>query len=98
MKKTPVNAAKRKERRKYDAEFKQQLLNLIANGQSVSEVSQTFGVGENLLHRWRRQGKAVSKTQPAFPVEVEELRIKLKQVEMERDILKKALAIFSRQT
>jgi transposase len=98
MKETVNNAAKKKERRKYDAEFKQQLLNLIANGQSVSEVSQTFGVGENLLHRWRRQGKAASKTQPVFPMEVEELRIKLKQVEMERDILKKALAIFSRQT
>ena len=30
--------------------------------------------------------------------EIEELRRRLKQVEMERDILKKALSIFSRQT
>ena len=30
--------------------------------------------------------------------EVEQLRRQLKQVEMERDILKKALSIFSRQT
>ena len=98
MKETIVNAAKRKERRKYDAEFKQQLLNLIANGQSVGEVSQTFGVGENLLHRWRRQGKATAKTCPVYSPELEELKAKLKQVEMERDILKKALSIFSRQT
>ncbi len=39
MKETVNSVAKKKERRKYDAEFKQQLLNLIADGQSVSEVS-----------------------------------------------------------
>jgi len=31
-------------------------------------------------------------------LEIEQLRQRLKQVEMERDILKKALSIFSRQT
>jgi transposase-like protein len=31
-------------------------------------------------------------------LEVEQLRRQLKQVEMERDILKKALAVYSRQT
>jgi transposase-like protein len=98
MKGTVNDAAKKTERRKYDAESKQQLLNLIANGQSVGEVSHTFGVGENLLHRWRRQGKAVSKTQPVFPMEMEELRTGLEQAETERDVSKKALAIFSRQT
>jgi transposase-like protein len=34
----------------------------------------------------------------AAELEVEQLRRQLKQVEMERDILKKALAVFSRQT
>lgn len=96
MKETVNGTAKKKERRKYDAEFKQQLLALIANGQSVSEVSQTFGVGENLLHRWRRQGKTTFKTYPVYSPEIEELRAKLKQVEMERDIKKSLQPMFRR--
>ena len=82
-------------KRKYDEEFKQQALAMIRNGQSPRAVAQALGISENVLHRWKRLSKS---EQPATEQEVEQLRRQLKQVEMERDILKKALSIFSRQT
>jgi transposase len=82
-------------RRKYDEEFKQQALTMIRNGQTVRSVAEALGISENLLHQWKRAARA---NQSAAESEVEQLRRQLKQVEMERDILKKALAVFSRQT
>ena len=82
-------------KRKYDEEFKQQALAMIRNGQSPRAVAQALGISENVLNRWKRLSKS---EQPATEQEVEQLRRQLKQVEMERDILKKALSIFSRQT
>ena len=82
-------------RRKYDDEFKQQALAMVRNGQSVRSVANALGISENLIHQWKRAARA---NQSAADVEVEQLRRQLKQVEMERDILKKALAVFSRQT
>jgi transposase len=80
-----------RQRRKYDDAYRQQALELIRHGQSVSSVAQTLGISEALLYKWK---KAIRPT----PVqdEMEQLRLRLKQVEMERDILKKALSIFSR--
>lgn len=82
-------------RRKYDEEFKQQALAMIRNGQPVRSVAQALGVSENLLYQWKR---AARDSQSNSDLEVEKLRQRLKQVETERDILKKALSIFSRQT
>jgi len=82
-------------KRKYDDEFKQQALAMVRNGQSPRSVAEALGISENLIHRWKR---AYRTELPATEQEVEQLRRQLKQVEMERDILKKALSIFSRQT
>ncbi len=82
-------------RRKYDEEFKQQALAMVHNGQSPRSVAEALGISENLIHRWKRAARALPQ---ATEDEIEELRRRLKQAEMERDILKKALSIFSRQT
>jgi transposase len=98
MKKREPNSSARPTklvRRKYDEEFKQQALTMVRNGQSVRSVAEALGISENLIHQWKRAARA---NQSSAELEVEQLRQRLKQVEMERDILKKALSIFSRQT
>jgi transposase len=77
-------------RRKYDDEFKQQALAMVRNGQSARSVAEALGISENLIHQWKRAART---NQSAAELEVEQLRRQLKQVEMERDILKKALAV-----
>lgn len=82
-------------RRKYDTAFKQQALQMVANGQAVRSVALSLGISENLLHTWKHQQQAAPHHLVA---ENQDLRARLRQAEMERDILKKAIAIFSRQT
>jgi transposase len=93
-----------KKRRKYDADFKSEVIKMVASGRSVIEVSQALGIGENVIYRWKKQQRDASldrikgKKEVDVWQEVDQLRERLRQTEMERDILKKALAIFSRMT
>ena len=96
MKKTSAKSAVNKTtktRRKYDDAFKQQALQLIRLGQSVPTVAQSLGIGEGVLYKWKQAQRPAVQEQ-----ELGHLRAELKQGETERDILKKALSIFSRQT
>ena len=77
--------------RKYDDEFKQQAVRKILDGQSVASVSRDLGVAESLLHKWK---KVKIDNSSNLEKEVLELKKKLREVEMERDILKKAALIF----
>lgn len=79
--------------RKYDEEFKQNAVKKILDGQSVASLSRELGVAESLLHKWKR---AKIETSSDLEKEVLELKKKLREVEMERDILKKAALIFGR--
>jgi len=93
------------ERRKFDAEFKREAVRLITSGgRRASEVARDLGVSSNLLHRWKQQyledpGQAFPGKGHLKPEEEEFRRLKkqLADVTEERDILKKALAIFSKK-
>jgi transposase len=88
----------------YAAEFRQQIVELVAAGRSTSELAREFGCHETTIRSWVRLSggsKAVAaKTTPALNdaerQELIELRRKLRQVQMERDILAKATAWFAR--
>lgn len=42
-------------RRKYDAAFKQEVLQMITSGRSVPDVARSLGIGENIIYRWRQK-------------------------------------------
>ena len=79
--------------RKYDDEFKKNAVKKVLDGQSVASLARDLGVGENLLHKWK---KAKIETSSDLEKENPELKKKLRETEMERDILKKAALIFGR--
>lgn len=93
-------------RRQYDAEFKRDAVALADElGRSTADVAESLGISTDLIYRWRREQKR--KAQGAFPGhgkealtpeerKIRELEKKLRDAEMERDILKKAVGIFSR--
>ena len=86
-------------RRKYDEGFKIEALGMVTGGRSAADVARSLGIGENLLYKWRAEQKSgYSPAEKDRDVELESLRKALRQVEMERDILKKALVIFGRMT
>ena len=82
-------------RRKFDVDFKTEALRMVAEGQSVSAVARSLNVSEKLLARWKTQQKNQMGKQRADQTdEVAQLKSQLRRVEMEQDILKKALVIF----
>ena len=87
--------------RKYTPEFKADVLRLVANGESILGVAQKMGISDSIIHSWRaadKKTKGGEKSTSTLEEEVESLRRQLRQTELERDILKKAVAIFSRIT
>jgi transposase len=83
---------------KYDDEFKRNAVRLVLDGQSVRSVSQELGVNESQIHKWRRaalkDGDGVqSGTELA---ETAALKKRIRELEMENEILKKAALIFGR--
>jgi transposase len=79
--------------KKFDEEFKRSAVKKVFDGQSVASVARELGVGEGLLHKWKKR-----KIESSSDLERENLELKkrLREVEMERDILKKAALIFGR--
>ncbi len=78
------------------------LVELLNSGRKVQEVSDEYGLNGNMLRRWRREYEAksgdFSKKRDVSPEEQElkALRKELREVTLERDILKKAVGIFSK--
>ena len=93
-------------RRNYDKEFKQDAVNLsLEPGKTVIQVAESLGIASHILYRWRREAKAQGglafpgKGREALTPEqrkIRELEAKLRDAELERDILKKAVGIFSK--
>lgn len=91
-------------RRKYTDEFKREAVKLVEEQRrTATEVARNLGVHRSRIERWcKRFGSAGAGTgeQAMNEVEREELkrlRAEVKQLRMERDILKKATAFFARE-
>jgi transposase len=79
--------------RKYDDEFKREAVHKIHDGQSVASVARELGCAESLLHNWKRQAVEAGSDSER---ELVALKKRVRELEMERDILKKAALIFGR--
>ena len=86
-------------RRTFTKEFKQEAVQMILDGHSAPSVSKNLGIGNtNLIYRWKAE--LIDESGPvaeALDDEVRQLREELQRTRRERDILKKALAIFTQQ-
>jgi transposase len=83
-------------RRLFSEEFKREAVRLaFEGGRSVSEVSRELDVRPDMLRRWRRKLSGEGAGPSEAEREMTRLRRELRDVREERDILKKALAIFS---
>lgn len=90
-------------RRRFNREFKIEAVRLLAErGHRVAEVARDLELRPDMLRRWQQEFEEDQRQ--AFPgqghlkadeEEMRRLRRELERVREERDILKKALAIFS---
>lgn len=94
-----------KERKKYDRSFKLMTVELSKSRSDIKELAQELDISADLIYRWRRE--FLNKEENSFPghgiasqtpqeAEIARLKKQLREAELERDILKKAVSIFSR--
>ena len=92
-------------RRTYTPEFKAQAVQLVTEqGYSVAEAARSLGISDNLLRNWKQafhdRGEHAfpghGKLSP-FEEELRRLRTENQRLRQERDILKKATALFAQE-
>jgi len=95
----------KRERRKFDESFKRMAVELHLNGKTSTAIGKELGIGADLVRRWTREFKLGG--DESFPGngkqslseeqwEILELKKALNEARIERDILKKAVSIFSK--
>ena len=92
-----------KKRRQFDRAFKVEAVRLVTEERRpVAAVSRDLGIGENLLHRWKQQLTDNQESSfvgtgnlSAEQAELRRLQVENADLREERDILKKAISVFS---
>ena len=88
--------------KKYDNEFKVMIVGLLQSGLKAKQVSDDYDLSDGMIRRWKREYEARSgdftkiKELSESDRELKALQKELRDVKMERDILKKAVGIFSK--
>ena len=89
-------------RRKYTEEFKAEAVRLIMEeGYSISQAARNLDINANMLGRWKRELTEDAEIRQQVADEKEELkrlREEVRQLKMEREILKKATAFFAKES
>jgi transposase len=84
----------KRKRRRYTEDFKREAVALVTEqGYSVAEAARSLDVGENQIRRWRQkfeQESAQGELSSTEREELERLRKEIRQLRMEKEILKKA--------
>ena len=100
-----LNLTDMRKRRKFDREFKQMVIELSNNRKDFTALASELDISADLIYRWRRE--AATHLEASFPgqgnkilteeqKEIARLKKELRDVQIERDILKKAVSIFSK--
>jgi transposase len=90
----------------YPEQFRREALELVRQGRSIPDVAGSLGITAQSLRNWKRQderdrGARDDGLASAEREELRELRKcvrRVRRVEQERDILKRATALFARET
>jgi transposase len=97
-----------KTRRSFSREYKIEAVKLVTEQKmSIAEAARSLGIGENQLRAWKQALEKESQdgqqsfpghgNRPALEAEIHRLKAENKRLLMERDILKKATALFAKE-
>mgnify|MGYP000416191161 FL=1 len=91
----------KKEYAKHDEEFKKMIVNLCETNKdkTMSDIAREYGLTRTSITQWRKKyGTITTSTgETTSNDEILKLKKELQQVQLENEILKKAVAIFSKE-
>ncbi len=90
-----------RKRRRFSPDFKKDAVALVTEqGYSIAKAAQAVDVGENNLRRWKKeleQEASGGRLTADERAELARLRREVKELRMEKEILKKASAFFAKE-
>lgn len=93
--------SEKKTQKRYPKEFKEEAVALVTEqGYSVPEAAKSLGIGVSLLYTWKANFEKENEGLPLKEDERDELkrlRREVKNLRMEKEILKKASAFFAKE-
>lgn len=91
-------------RKKYSEQYRRDAVRLMQNrgSRTVLEIAESVGVSQSMLHRWHQQyggeeGRRSAVDEQDDQEDVEKLRRRLRELEQENALLKKAAALFAKE-
>jgi len=93
--------SKKRQYKQYSKEYKEEAVALVREqGYSVPQAAKSLGINDNLIYKWKEkieeelEGKSLSVDERA---ELKKLRREVKELRVEKEILKKASAFFAKE-
>lgn len=92
-------------RRKYSAQYKKKAIALSEEKNNVAEAARELGIRPGMIHRWKKEkAKYAHNSFPGYGKpkmtdqerEIAQLKKELRDAQLETEILKKAISIFSK--
>ena len=91
----------KKEYTKHDEEFKKMIVNLCETNKdkTMSDIAREYGITRTSITQWRKKYGTITTSTGEITNndEILKLKKKVQQVQLENEILKKAVAIFSKE-
>lgn len=91
----------KREYAKHDEEFKKMIVNLCETNKekTMSDIAREYGITRTSITQWRKKYGTITTSTGEVTSNDEILKLKkeLQQVQLENEILKKAVAIFSKE-
>ena len=90
----------KKQQKSYTKEFKEQIVELHnKTGKSITKLSSEYGIPKGTISTWLRNMTPIkiNEKEEITIKEYKELQKRIKELEEENEILKKATAIFARE-
>ena len=97
----------RRKRRRFTKEFKEEAVRVLEHDErSGAEVARSVGIDRGVLYRWQRElrgkqepiGTVPKGLLPDEREELRRLRREVRQLQMDKEILKKATAFFAKES
>ncbi len=85
--------------KKYDEDYKKNIVKLYENGKPIADIAREYGINRKLIYVWKdKYGTITTSTgETTTNYEILKLKKELNDIKIENEILKKAVAIFTKK-